>query len=138
VSLFTAVLNTTAGGKSYVVVSNEKQHEKYAVPAFNRAIMQHVASTGTSIHKLRIFSDGAGSQFKNRFNLSGILKPSMMQQDLLEIDWSFFGTAHGKCPVDGVGGTVKRALWRRVLQKQVVLSSAEDFAPSSCYCMPKY
>ena len=131
ITLFTAVLNTNSTSKSYVVVSNELQHDKYAVAAFNRAIMQHAVSNGNIITMLHIFSDGAGSQFKNRFNLSGLLKPSMMHSDLGEIDWSFFGTAHGKGPVDGVGGTVKRAVWRRVLQKQVVLSSAEDFAEAA-------
>jgi len=30
--------------------------------------------------------------------------------------------------VDGVGGTLKRAVWRRILQKRVVLNTAEEFA----------
>jgi len=64
VTLFTAVLNTNSTSKSYVVVSNELQHDKYAVGAFNRAIMQHAASSGNIITMQHIFSDDAGSQLK--------------------------------------------------------------------------
>lgn len=80
------------------------------------------------ITKLHIFSDGAGSQFKNRFTLSNMTRPQLLHPNLEEVDWSFFGTAHGKGPVDGVGGTVKRAVWRRILQRQSVVSNAEEFA----------
>ena len=31
-------------------------------------------------------------------------------------------------PVDGVGGTVKRAVWRRVLQNRVTVTTAKEFA----------
>ena len=51
----------------------------------------------------------------------------MCHHNLKHVDWSFCATAHGKGPVVGVGGTVKRAVWRCILQKQVV-NTAEDFA----------
>ena len=82
-----------------------------------------------------MFSDGAGSQFKNRFILSQVAKPALIHPNLRSLDWSFFGTAHGKGPVDGVGGTVKRAVWRRILQEKVVVNNAEEFyecAKESC------
>jgi len=44
------------------------------------------------------------------------------------MDWSFFATPHSKGSVDGVRGTVKRIVWQRILQKRVVVNSAEDFA----------
>lgn len=56
------------------------------------------------------------------------MRPHLIHSNLKYVDWSFFATAHGKGPVDGVGGTVKRAVWRRILQKQVVVNTAEDFA----------
>ena len=126
VSLFTAVLNTQSGSQSYVVVSDELHHDKYAVAAFNRKILG-VANQNESIRKLHVFSDGAGSQFKNRYTLSLLLWPQNMHTNLTYMDWSFFGTAHGKGPVDGVGGMVKRAVWRRVLQGQAVVHDAVEF-----------
>ena len=40
VTLFTAVLNTTDVVKSFVVVSDELHHDKYAVATFNRKILE--------------------------------------------------------------------------------------------------
>ena len=86
------------------------------------------AESGTPLERLHFFSDGAGSQFKNRFTLSILLRPTLLHRNVQEVDWSFFGTAHGKGPVDGVGGTVKRAVWRRILQGQVTISTPHEFA----------
>ena len=109
VTLFTAVLNTTDGVKSFVVVSDELHHDKYAVTTFNRKILE-LANADGRIRQLHMFTDGAGSQFKNQFTLSLLNWPSEMHENLEKVDWSFFGTAHGKGPVDGVGGMVKRAV----------------------------
>lgn len=59
VTIFTVVLNTNSGVKSYAVISDELHCYKHSAAAFNRAIVV-----------LHIFTDGAGSQFKNRFTLS--------------------------------------------------------------------
>ena len=56
--------------KSYVVVSDELHHDKFAVAAFNRALLNAAVSDGFKFSRLHIFSDGAGSQFNNRFTLS--------------------------------------------------------------------
>ena len=52
------------------------------------------------------------------FNISILLRLTLLHRNIQEVDWSFFGTAHGKGPVDGVGGTV-----RRILQGKVTISS---------------
>ena len=127
VTLFTAVLNTSDGSSSFVIVSDELRHDKYAVTTFNRKILECANADGR-IKRLHIFSDGAASQFKNRFSLSLLNWPSQIHMGLEMMDWSFFATAHGKGPVDGVGGTVKRAVWRRVLQGQTVVNSAAEVA----------
>ncbi|CAF4697801.1 unnamed protein product, partial [Rotaria sp. Silwood2] len=41
--------------------------------------------------------------------------------------WNFFSTGHGRGAVDGVGGTVKRLVWRGVMAKQCVIRNAYDF-----------
>ena len=126
VTLFTAVLNTRESVSSFVI-SDDLQHAKAAVACFNRVIMD-VANKEGVIKRLHCFSDGAASQFKNRFSLSLLLYPEKEHKDLTQIDWSFFGTSHGKGPVDGVGRTVKRAVWRRILREQVIVGTAEEFA----------
>ena len=41
--------------------------------------------------------------------------------------WNFFATSHGKGAVDGVGGTVKRLVWSRVLAGKAVVTNAKSF-----------
>jgi len=135
VTLFTAVLNTRESVSSFVVISDDLQHDKAAVACFNRVIMD-VANKEGVIKRLHRFSDGAASQFKNRFSLSLLLYPEKEHKDLTQIDWSFFGTSHGKGPIDGVGGTVKRAVWRRILREQVIVGTAEEFTAVASKCCP--
>lgn len=33
-------------------------------------------------------------------------------------EWNFFKSYHGKGPHDGIGGAVKRTIWKKVLQGQ--------------------
>ena len=52
------------------------------------------------------------------------------------MDWNFFSMAHGKGPVDDIGGAVKRAVWRRILQRRAIFNSAEEFAGVARECCP--
>ena len=107
-TLFTAVVYYIAGNgelthQSYVVVSDELGHDKASVYAFNKAILERVKEV-TSVKMVHYWSDGAGSQFKNRYNLASLL---FHEEDFnCKATWRFFETAHGKGPVDGVGGEV--------------------------------
>lgn len=123
VTIYTAVLNTVKGPESYAVMSDELSHEKFSVATFNRAILD---ATQSNITNLNMVTDGAGSQFKNRFSRSNIARPLFDHHRLIDVEWCVFPTAHGKGPVDGVGGTIKRAVWRRILQKQALVNTPED------------
>ena len=120
VTIFTAVLSSkNEPSKSYAVVCEEYKKDKFLVAACNRAIVNHAAQNGTSFNKVHFFSDGAAGQFKNCYNLSTITNPTaMIHEEVKEADWNFFATSHGKGAVDGVGGTVKRAVFCRILQKK--------------------
>ena len=63
-------------------------------------------------------SDGAGSQFKNRFNLASVLYHPLDYGT--QSTWSFSETAHGKGAVDGVGGAVKLMLSGEQFYKAVL------------------
>ena len=49
------------------------------------------------------------------------------QDHHLKLTWNFFTTFHGKGVVDGLGGTVKRAVWRHVRSGQVHTTTAEEY-----------
>lgn len=109
---------------SYAVVSDEMAHDKGSVYAFNKAILKDIKKV-TKVRKVNYWSDGPSSQFKNRYNLSCIL---YHQEDFgCEATWSFFETAHGKGPCDGVGAEVKRAVWRSILRGTEVVNTPHDF-----------
>ena len=64
--------------------------------------MKHLKEKFPSIKVLNVFSDGAGSQFKQRFLFWNL---HYWEQDHhLKLTWNFFATSHGKGVVDGLGG----------------------------------
>lgn len=66
-------------------------------------------------HKIDIFSDGAASQYKNKYNLINL---ASFEKDFnVKAEWHFFATSHGKGACDGIGGTVKRLASRASLQR---------------------
>ena len=131
VTVFTAVVyykdhNKDLKHLSYALISDELSHDKGSVYVFNKALLDAVYSKNISFKQVHYWSDGAGSQFKNRFNLASVL---YHPHDFgTQATWSFFETAHGKGAVDGVGGAIKRAGWRAILQDRAVVNSAEEFA----------
>ena len=71
------------------------------------------------------WTDGDGSQFKNKFNFANLWHH---KADFgCTADWSFFATSHGKGPIDGIGGEVKQRVWHDVLKGNVVISDAIQF-----------
>ena len=70
---------------------------------------------GTAINKIKYFSDGASSQYKNKYNL---LNLSFHFEDFgINAEWHFFATSHGKNACDGIGGSLKRLAARASLQR---------------------
>ena len=111
---------------SYTIISDDLDHGKHAVYAFNREILSDVKpKLPWNIIKVHYWSDGAASQFKNRFTLTNLTHHG--DDFSCAADWSFFATAHGKGPIDGIGGEVKRSVWKAVLQGREVVGSPQDF-----------
>lgn len=126
-TLFTAHAWTGDGkGKSFVLVSDVLTHTKESVWVFMNYLLKQLREDTPSLNVLNIFSDGAGSQFKQKYLFSNLY--SWEQDYSLSIKWNFFATSHGKGVVDGIGGTVKRAVWRHVKSGQVHVTSAEQYA----------
>ena len=108
--------------ESFVLVSDDLTLTKYSVYIFMEYIMKHLREKFSSIRVLNVFSDGAGSQFKQRFLFWNM--HYWKQDHHLKLTWNFFATSHGKGVVDGLGGTVKRAVWR--LLEVVHITTAEE------------
>ena len=132
VTLFTAIVyfrkddNSDLEHISYTVISDELCHDKRAVVAFNKAILNDfLQKVPMQVSMVHYWSDGGGSQFKNKFMFCNLL---FHKKDFgFDADWSFFATAHGKGPIDGIGGEVKRTVWRAILQGKIVINDAKEF-----------
>ena len=113
-TIFNACVWEKDGSHSYVVVSYYLLHVKYAVMTFLALLMDHVENNVKHFENYVFFSDGAASQFKQRFTLCEI---NLQGKSL---SWSFFATDHGKGVVDGIGGTLKRDVHKAALAKNIV------------------
>lgn len=137
ITLMTAVHWQGNDCKSAVVVSDNTDHTKDSIVVFLAHLIKSLVSS--DVKYLHIWSDGTSSQFKNRY-MAAIL-PDFETRFHLKIIWNFFATSHGKGPVDGIGGTVKRQVATRVYQRRAVVKDAESFfkcALECCGCINVY
>ena len=97
--------------------------------------MKYLREKFLSIRVLNVFSDGAGSQFKQRVLFWNL---HYWEHDHhLKLTLNFFATSLGKGVIDGLGGTVKRAAWRHVRSGKVHTTTAEEYAKIVEQCNPK-
>uniref|UniRef100_A0A1I8HH74 SWIM-type domain-containing protein n=1 Tax=Macrostomum lignano TaxID=282301 RepID=A0A1I8HH74_9PLAT len=78
--------------------------------------------------RVRFWSDGPASQFKNKF-MFHFTELACREFELAELSWEFFATSHGKGAIDGLGGTLKRFAWCEVRTRNAIVQDAEDFRP---------
>ena len=95
-------------------------HDKYVVMTFVALLMDHVENNVKHFENYVIFSNGAASQFKQRFTLGEI---TLLGKSL---SWNFFATSHGKSAVDGIGGTLKIDVHTAALAKNIVMKNIDD------------
>ena len=108
-------------------MSDTLSHDKYTAAVMLEAIIDKIqAQQSIPLTQLDIFSDGAAQHFKQKFMLTFIT--TMKQTKGLTINWNYFATSHGKGAVDGVGGTVKRAVHNAIMTRRYLVKSAAEYA----------
>ena len=87
--------------ESSVIVSDDMIHGKLAVSCFLGKILENLKAKHPTIEKIDFFSDGASSQFKQKYMFTNLT----FFQEIYDgsITWNFFATSHGKGAVDGIG-----------------------------------
>lgn len=98
-------------------VSDNLDHQSHAVWAHLDGILLELSKKFPDTTRLVFFSDGPTSQYKNRNNCHFLITnvPKYFKK-LQELSWNFSESGHGKGPMDGVGGSLKRKADRLVLQ----------------------
>ena len=99
-------------------------HDKFVIDAGLKIILSHVKTALPNIKEVDCFSDGAASQFKQRFHFRNLIE--IASEHNIQLSWNFFATSHGKGVVDGIGGTVKRLVWSAILAGEAC-RTADDF-----------
>ena len=109
---------------SYVLASDNLMHTKETViPCMSKLLS--IVTNDSEVDSVHIFSDGPTSQFKNQYVFIWLAVSSRVFG--VKIQWHFFATSHGKGPVDGIGGTVKRVVENRVRIRSAIVQNAHSF-----------
>lgn len=123
-SIFTAFIWSKNENFSFALPSLDATHDKFVVNSALEIILNYVESVLPNVKEINCFSDGAASQFKQRYHFRNLTK--IANERKIDLNWHFFATSHGKGVVDGIGGIVKRLVWSAILAGEVC-RSAEDF-----------
>ena len=95
-----------------------------SISCVDAAITYVRESIPNGIQRVHVFSDGCAAQFRSRYVFAFA---TQIHTDI-DLRWHYSEAHHGKGPVDGIGGTIKRMVFRKVLSKQVVINSPKQFA----------
>ena len=80
---------------------------------------------GKCYKNLYVWSDGMGAQLRSWFVFQILAGTILPNKSLM---WLYNEHHHGKDPMDGVGGTVKNVIFRKVKSGQVVIYSTQEFS----------
>lgn len=110
---------------TFGIVTDSSDQDKYTVFSMLSEMLQYIKIIHPNIEVIEIFTDGAPTQFKNRFSLSTL---EILQKNFdLKLKWNFFSTSHGKTVADGVGAILKRKVDRRIATERAEVKNANDF-----------
>ena len=91
----------------------------------SKKVIDHVLSKIVNkIDMIYIVSDSCASQFRSKF----VFKLFTLIHPKIGLEWHCHEAHHGKESMDGIGGTVKNTVFRKVLSGEVVIGSPEEFA----------
>ena len=119
---------------SIVFVSEYLDHDKYAVHKFLYWLMIMLKRDHQTVREVKIFSDCAASQFKQKFLFVNLTFREHTFE--IKLSWHFFATSHGKRVVDGFGGTLKQLVWRECTSEKMI-DTADGFAQIANEKSPK-
>lgn len=122
VSIFTCSICYHGKQRPYAIVSDNSDHTKDTIVVYMSKILDLIPEYVTEI---RVWSDGPSSQFKNKYIAASI--KTLQDKFNKNIIWNYFATSHGKGPVDGIGGSVKRQVRQAVLSHKEIVQNATDF-----------
>ena len=98
------------------------EYSKASVIPFLDEILMGMPPEADSI---RIWTDEPFIQFRNKFIMASM--KMLSHRHNLKFCWNFSATSHGKGPVDGVGGFLKRMASEKVMSRLPIINNAVEF-----------
>ena len=112
--------------KYYIVVVNDsKERNRTAALTCLKKVVEKAEEINVAKYdKIIVWSDGCSAQFRSRFVFR------LLTEDLfhgVKLTWNYNEKSLGKGPMDGVGGTVKNIIFRKVKLGFVTIDSLFEF-----------
>lgn len=126
IEVFTCIVHVGSQKPISFIITNDKaSHSKEHVFFYIRLIIAELKQKFPQLVNIHFVSDGAASQFKNRYTLSNLL--FMMKEFDLIATHQFTPSNHGKNAVDGLGGIVKRGVFKRIMTRKAEVYNSKEF-----------
>ena len=110
-----------------VVISNETSHDRNVAFSNNNQLIRMVKDLVPTITTFHFWSDGCAGQFRSQF----VFRSFCYYPADINLTWSYGEAHHFKGPHDGIGGTVKRKVFREVVSGKIVIENAQQFAKAA-------
>lgn len=111
--------------KSFVVVSDDLNHNATAVITYVKALLKEIKAVDPDVECLHYWTDGPTSQYRNKTIFNFVANHESTTG--IKAWWNFFEAGHGKGPCDGLGGSTKRMADEAMKSGKVVIQDASDF-----------
>lgn len=107
------------------MISDDLNHEHFAVQAFAKAARQHLRQNrNLNIESVIECTDGCGPQYKCCHSFLDLCH--VADSEDIKITRSYFGPHHGKSKCDGEGAVIKTAIRKAVQSLDVTITNAKE------------
>lgn len=124
ISLHCGVIFGNKRSQSFVTVSDDNCHEPHAIWAHLMPVLKLAKDKFPNAQIIHFFSDGPSTQYRQKKNFY-LLNLFTQKLKLTYSTWSFSEAGHGKSMADGIGGSVKRQLDKRISYGHDIINATE-------------
>lgn len=135
ISLHTGMVYWKGETQSFCTMSDESSHQPPAIWTHLSPVIQMIKLRSPNVEILHLYTDGPSSQYRqknNFYSLAHFTKTYGFRYST----WSFYEAHHKKSVADGIGGSVKRNLDKKVCLGVDVVDARDAYKVSK-ECLKK-
>jgi hypothetical protein len=127
-TLFTIHIKAGMMHYNLALISDYMHHDSQFVYVAQKLIVEFIRKKCPNVKRLVYLSDGGPAHFKNNYTMLNLTHH--LADYKIPAFWTFFSTAHGKGPADGIGAALKSKATRYLMRgsAQRAFLSAKEFA----------